>query len=358
MLTLAFSAWGADADAIPADEPPAPDSGPPVREIPIITGSAAQSAAASYFQATISPPVFVRAPDATGALADSANEYVDFGWHIPIFSMFSIGYDTGVNAFRQDQTIWDDEEATSEVTTALINKGSMTVQSGSNVSLTGYAQEQQSMANGQPGFSDATKYGTDVAWTPVKDVTTVKVDASTQETYSFNHSILDEDLYTTSVNQKLPWMPLTLHTAGSITDDTAPILPADDKNNTIVDASLLWKIMPAASCTVGTQRQDTTIPASVQLANTDTYFTQVSLQTTKTLTVTAGAARDQTYATEAGQFLSNSSDVMLNLGLTWNLGDRFNLGAGLSYRALQSATPTPAIDAPPASFSISAGGKF
>ena len=116
--------------------------------------------------------------------------------------------------------------------------------------------------------------------------------------------------------------------------------------------------MPAASCTVGTQRQDTTIPASVQLANTDTYFTQVSLQTTKTLTVTAGAARDQTYATEAGQFLSNSSDVMLNLGLTWNLGDRFNLGAGLSYRALQSATPTPAIDAPPASFSISAGGKF
>jgi len=358
MLTVGFAALAADMDGISADEPPAPDSGPPIRNIPILTDASAQTRSTSYFQATITPPVFVRAPDATGALADSANEYVDFGWHIPVFSLFSVGYDTGVNAFRQDQTIWDDEEATSEVTTALINKASMTVQSGSNINLTGYAQGERSLADGQPGFSDATKYGTDLAWTPVKDVTTLKVDASTQQTYNFNQSLLDEDLYTTSLDQKLPWMPLTLHTAGSVTEDTAPMLAADDHNDVIADASLLWKIVTSASCAIGAQRQDATTPATVQLADTDTYFTQVYLQTTKTLSVTAGAAREQTDATASGQFLSASSDVMLNLGLTWNLGDRFNLGAGLSYRALESATPSPAINAPPASFSISAGGKF
>jgi hypothetical protein len=356
MLTVGFAASGADTDAISADEPLAPDNTPVMRAIPILAPTQDQST--GHFQATVSPPVFVRAEDATGALADSANEYVDFGWHIPIFSMFSIGYDTGVNAFRQDATIWDDEEATSVVTTALINKGSMTVQSGSNVSLTGYVQAQRSLTDGQPGFSDATKYGTDVAWAPYKDVTTVKVDASTQETLNFDHSILDEDLYTTSLDQKLPWMPLTLHTAGSVTDDTAPLLAADDKNDVIIDASLLWKVMPSTQCSVGAQRQDSTIPASVQLADTDTYFTQLSLQTSHTVTVTMRAAHEQTDATEAGAFLSTSSDVLLTLGLTWNLGDRFNLGAGLNYRTLQSATPAPALNAPPASFSISAGGKF
>jgi hypothetical protein len=356
MLTLGFAALGADTDAISADEAPAPDDVPVMRAIPIIAPEQDQSD--GHFQATVNPLVVQRAQDATGALADSANEYVDFGWHIPIFSMFSIGYDTGVNAFRQDATIWDDEEATSTVTTALINKGSMTVQSGSNVNLTGYVQGQRSLTDGQPGFSDATKYGTDVAWTPVKDVTTVRVDASTQETVNFDRSLMDEDLYTTSLDQKLPWMPLTLHTAGSVTDDTAPLLAAEDKNDVIIDASLLWKIMPSTSYSIGAQRQDTTIPASVQLANTDTYFTQVSLQTSKTVLVTMRAAHEQTEATEAGAFLSTNSDVLLTLGVTWNLGERFNLGAGLNYRTLQSATPAPAVNAPPASVSISAGGNF
>jgi len=330
----------------------------PERQIPVLSATAADGNSTDHFQATINPLILQRAPDATGTLADSANECVDFGWHLPLFSMFTIGYDTGVNAFRQDQTIWDDEEATSEVTTALINKGSLAVQSGSNISLTGYVQAQRSFADGQPGFTDATKYGTDMAWAPVKDVTTVKVDASTQQTYNFDHSFLDEDLYTTSLDQKLPWFPLTLHTAGSVTNDTAPLLAADDKDNVIVDASLLWKIVPSTAASAGVQRQDTTIPASVQLANTNLYFTQLSLQTSHTVTVTVRAAHEQTDTTAASQFLSTSADVLLTLGLTWNLGDRFNLGAGLNYRTLQSATPAPSINTPPATVSLSAGGNF
>jgi hypothetical protein len=357
ILTMGFAARGADADVVSTDAIPAPDDIPVMRAIPIYAPQD-QDQSTGHFQATVAPPVLVRAEDASGALADSANEYVDFGWRMPIFSMFSIGYDTGVNAFRQDATIWDDEEATSTVTTALINKVSATVQSGSNVSLTPYVQGQRSLTDGQPGFSDATKYGADLAWTPFKDVTTIKADASTQATYNFNHSLMDEDLCTISADQKLPGVPLTLHTAGSITDDSAPLLTADDKSNTIVDASLLWKIVDSTSASIGTQRQDTTIPASLQLADTDTYFTQVSLQTSKTVIVTVRAAHEQTDSTAAGQFLSNSSDVLLTFGLTWNLGDTFNLGAGLNYRTLQSATPAPAVNASPASVSISAGGKF
>jgi hypothetical protein len=352
LLTTGFNALAADTDTISS-----PNTATPASDIPLIQPAQSQSGS-DHFQVTINPLVVQRAPDANGALADSANEYVDFGWHIPIFSMFSIGYDTGVNAFRQDQTIWDDEEATSQASSALINKGSLAVQSGSNISLTGYVQAQRSYADGAPGASDASKYGADLAWAPVKDVTTVKVDASKQRTYDFNHSLLTEDLYTTSLDQKLPWFPLTLHTAGSVTDDTSPLLAADDKNNVIIDASLLWKIVPVATCTTGVQRQDTTIPASVQLANTDTYFTQLSLQTTKEVTLTMRAAHEQTSATSAGQFLSNESDVLLTLGVTWNLGDRFNLGAGLNYRTLQSATPAPTLNAPPASLTLSAGGNF
>jgi hypothetical protein len=353
LLTMSLAAVAEDPDTISA-----PGVSTPTREIPVLTGTAQSGNTSGHFQATIDPLIATRTPNASGVLADTADEHVDFGWHIPIFSLFTIGYDTGVNAFRQDQAIWDDEEATSQVTTALINKGSLAVQSGSNVNLTGYVQTQRSLTDGQPDYSDATKYGTDLAWTPLKDVTTVKADASTQETVNFNHSILDEDFYTTSLDQKLPYLPLTLHTAGSLTDDTAPLLAADDKDNVIVDASLLWKIVPSASCSTGLQRQDASIPASLQLADTDTYFTQVSLQTSQAVTLTVRAAHEQTNTTAADQFLSTSSDVLLTFGLTWNLGDRFNLGAGLNYRALQSQTPTPTIGASPTSFSLSAGGHF
>jgi len=351
LLTMGYAALAVDSDT---GSPSGTVS--TAKDIPLLTPFYPDGT--SHFQATINPLVVQRAPDLTGALADSADEDVDFGWHLPFLSLFTIGYDTGINAFRQDQTIWDDEEATSIVTTALINKGSVAVQSGSSINVTPYVQEQRSFTSGLPGYTDATKYGADAAWTPVKDVTTVKVDASAQQTYNFNHSFLDEDLYTTSLDQKLPWLPLTLHTAGSLTQDTDPLLAANDKNDAIIDASLLWKIIPSTSASTGLQRQKADTPASVQLANTDVYFTQLSLQTSHTVIVTVRAAHEQTDTTQAGQFLSTNSDVLLTLGVTWDLGDSFNLGAGLNYRTFDSATPSPAINTPPATVSVSAGGKF
>jgi len=195
-------------------------------------------------------------------------------------------------------------------------------------------------------------------WTPIKDVTTISIDASTQKTCNFDHSILDEDLCTTALDQKVPWVPFTLHTAGSITDDASPTIALDDKDTTVVNASLLWKMVPSTSLTTGVQRQDITIPASLQLANTDTYFTQVSVQAAQAVTFIMRAAHDQTNTTSAGQYLSTDSDVMLTFGVNWNLGDRFNAGAGVNYRVLQSQEPATAISTPPATFSLSAGGKF
>jgi hypothetical protein len=352
LLAMSLSALAADPDTIYA-----PGVASSAQVIPILT-STDPGTSTAHFQATVNPLTTTRAPGATGALADSANENVDFGYHVPIFSMFTIGYDTAVNAFRQDQTIWDDEEATSQVTTALANKASVQVSTGPSLKWTDYVQAQRSITDGLPGYSDATKYGTEAAWTPVKDVTTVKVQASTQQTTNFDQSILDENLYTASLDQKLPYIPFTLHTAGSVTDDTSPLLAANDKDNTIVDASLLWKIVPSTSLSGGVQRQDANTPASLTLQNTNVYFTQVSLQPAKAWTVTMRAAHEQKDSTEAGQFLSTSSDVLLSFGLTWTLGDRFNAGAGLNYRVLQSQTPAPVQSAPPATFSVSAGGKF
>ena len=349
----ALESLAADPDAIYA--PGVPNK---FQEIPILAGTGQAGVSASYFQETVSPLVAQRAPDATGTLADSDNENVDVGLRVPLFSMFSVGYDTAVNAFRQDQTIWDDDEATSQVTTSFSAKPSLQLKNGDKLTWTGYVQEQRSLTDSQPGYSDATKYGTEAAWTPVKDVTTVKVQASTQEITNFNKSILDENLYTASLDQKLPYIPFTLHTAGSATDDTAPLLAASDKDNTIVDASLLWKIVPSTSLSGGVQRQQTAIPATLTLQNTNTFFTQVSLQPAQALTLTMRAARELTSATQAGDFLSNGSDVLLSFGLTWTLGDRFNAGAGLNYRVLQSQAPAAAQSTPPATFSVSAGGNF
>jgi hypothetical protein len=336
---------------------PGADDVPVMKAIPVLTSQDASSANANI-TATVGAPTFVRAEDAAGALADSTNEFIDIGWHMALSKAFSIGYDEGVNAFRQDQTIWDDDEATSNVTSALINKGSLTMKSGSNISVTGYAQEQETMSDDTTGYGTGTKYGGDVSWAPYKDVTTVKVDASTAQTYNFDHSLMDEDLYTGSLDQKLPWMPLTLHTAGSITQDDYPVLEANDKANTIEDVSLLWKAVESTSLSGGVQRQQSAVPASVQLANTDVYFTQVSLQTTQTVAVTVRAAREQTDTTQNGAFLSSGSDLLLTFGLNWYLGDRFNLGAGVNYRTLENSTSAQPVNGPPASVSISAGGHF
>ena len=177
LVTMRFGAVAADPDDISA-----PSTTTPTRDIPILTSTDQSGNTADHFQVTINPLVTQRAPNAQGQLADSANEYVDFGYHLPLSNLFTIGYDAGVNAFRQDQTIWDDEEVTSEVTTALINKLGLDLQLTPAFKWSGYVQGQRSMTDGQPGYSDATKYGTEAAWTPVKDVTTVKVAASTQET--------------------------------------------------------------------------------------------------------------------------------------------------------------------------------
>ena len=354
LLTMRMAASAAD-DVDPEDVISAPS---PLRPIPILSGTGQAENSSGHFQATVNPLVVVRVPNAQGALADSANEYVDFGWHLPIFSLFTIGYDTGVNAFRQDQTIWDDDEATSQVTSALINKVSIEADAGPALKWTNYVQGQRGMTDGQTGYTDATKYGTQAAWTPVKDVTTVKVDASTQETYNFNQSILDEDLTTASLDQKLPYIPVTLHTGASLIEDTSPLLSAGDKNNTVIDASLLWKIVATTAYSIGVQRQDTTLPAAGQLSNSDIYFTQIALQPAQAWSVTARAARELREASESGQFLSNGSDVLLSLGMTWKLNDHFNAGAGLNYRLLQSSTPAPASNAPPATISLSAGGNF
>jgi hypothetical protein len=351
-LTTSLAAFAAD----PVDLS-APAISAPEQNIPIYSG-AGQDDSASHFHLEIDPLITTRAANTYGVLADTDDEHVDAGYTLPIFSALSVGYDTGINAFRQDQTIWDDDESTSEVTTSLINKGSIIIQTGPQLKWTDYVQQQTSATDGQPGYSDATKYGTDVAWTPIKDVTTVSADASTQKTYNFDHSILDENLYTTALDQKLPWVPFTLHTAGSITNDGSPTIALDDKNTNVVNASLLWKMAPSTSLTTGVQRQAIDTPSAVQLANTDTYFTQVNVQAAQAVTFIMRAAHDQTGTTSAGQYLSTNSDVMLTFGVNWNLGDRFNAGAGVNYRVMDSQAPATAISTPPATFSLSAGGKF
>lgn len=351
-LTLSLAAFAADSVDLSAPAISAPE-----QNIPIYTGTG-QEDQDSHFHLEVDPLVTTRAANPYGVLADSDDEHVDAGYTLPIFSTVSVGYDTGINAFRQDQAIWDDDEATSEVTTSLINKGSIMIQTGPQLKWSDYVQGQTSATDGQAGYSDATKYGTDVAWTPIKDVTTISADASTQKTYNFDHSILDEDLYTGALDQKLPWVPLTLHTAGSITDDESPTIALDDKNTNVVDASLLWKMVPSTSLTTGVQRQDIDTPSTVKLANTDTYFTQVNVQAAQAVTFIMRAAHDDTNTTSAGQFLSNTSDVILTFGVNWNLGDRFNAGAGVNYRVLDSQAPATAISTPPATFSLSAGGKF
>jgi hypothetical protein len=345
---MSLAALASDSDGISA----------PTREIPILTSTDSAADSTGHFQVTVDPLITQRAPNACGALADSADQNVDFGWHLPIFNLLTIGYDTDVNSFRQDQTIWDDEEATSLVTTSVANKASLQLQTGPTLKLSGFVQEQQSLTGGDPGYDDATKYGSEAAWTPVKDVTTLKVQASTQETYKFNGSILDENLYTASLDQKVPCIPVTLHTAGSLTDDSAPLFSGSNKDNTIIDASLLWKIVPSTACSLGVQRQDTAMPATMTLQNTSVYFTQLAVQTSRSWTVTMRAAHEQTDSTADGQFLSTASDVVLSLGLTWKLGDRFNAGAGVDYRVLPSQSPASAQSPAPATVSLSAGGNF
>jgi len=350
LLSLGLRAPGQDAIY-------APGAANASQQIPILT-STDPVTVTDHFSVTVSPLATQRVPDAEGALADSANENVDFGWRLPLYGLLTLGYDTDVNSFRQDQAIWDDEEATSEITSALVNKISLQAQPVQPLKVTPYVQEQESMTDGETGYSDATKYGADTAWTPVKDVTTLTVGASKQENYNFDHSILDENLYTASVDQKAPYVPVTLHTAGSITDDTSPTLAADDKENTILNASLLWKVAPSTALSGGVQSQEAALTGTNTLQDTNTYFTQVALQASSTWTVTVRAAHDIKSSTEGGQLLSNGADDMVTFGLQWKLGDRFNAGAGLNYRVDQSQTPAPVQNTPPASVSLSAGGSF
>ena len=67
--------------------------------------------------------------------------------------------------------------------------------------------------------------------------------AAQQETVQFDRSILDENVYTASLDQRLPYLPLTLHTADSLTDDAVRLLPAQDKDTGLMNASVDWKLL-------------------------------------------------------------------------------------------------------------------
>jgi hypothetical protein len=356
LLAVPISVIAADLDPLSAVDDIAPAATP----IPILSATTAAASSTDHFSVSVDPLITQRAPGPTGQLADSADEHVGLAWHLPVFSLFTVGYDSGINAFRQDQTIFDDNEATSQVTTAFINKASVIVKSGSSYQWTGYVQGTRSYVGGFPGYTDATQLGTEAAWNPFKDITTVKVNASTTSTqpYNLNRSILEENIYGASIDQKLPYVPLTLHTAGSITDDTVPLVSGSDKDSTEIDASLLWKIVDNATASAGVQLQDCNTPSTITLQNAHTVFTQLAVQPADICTVTMRAAHEQRDTSTAGQFVSTDSDVLLSLGLSWKFNSHLNAGAGIDYRVLQSQTPAPVQSIPPATISLSAGGNF
>lgn len=343
------------AAAADAAAPVDPDEVPVRRAIPILgPAESGNGGMAGPIAVTLDPLVTQRTVTPGGVLADSADEHVGAGWHLPLGKVFTIGYDSGVNVFRQDAGIDDDEEATSEITTGFTSKGSLAMQTGTSVKWTGYVQADRDFTGGMPGSSEGTKHGVEGAWTPVKDVTSVAATASTGQTARMNGSILDEDLYGATVTQKLPFVPVTLRTSGSMGEDTTPMLTADDKDTREVDASLLWKIVDGASASAGVRRLEGASPGSTTLQ--DSYFSQLSVQPSDVWTVTMGAMRERMEM--MGSSSGTGSDVLLNVGMTWNLGERFSAGAGVGCRVLQSQTPPPGHAGPPATVSVSAGGKF
>lgn len=322
----------------------------PRHEVPIIAPGPASD---TPYTLTLAPLTFQRA--ATGVdQADATSQSFGVGFAHTPFDLVTLSYYSGADVFRQDAEIFDDLGETSHVMMSWLNKPSLALKLPGALTVTGFAQTQSGLADDQIGASEAVKYGAALAWSPFQDVMKWQAAASTQETHASDQTVATQKVYSVSVQQKLPVVPVTLSVATSLTEDRVELLPDRDKETTKIDAALLWKIRPEATWSGGVQTQDALFALSQTAEASSAWFTQMALQPTRPLSLTLRVAREDHTRSAEGRLLSSDPAVALGLGLNLKLNEQFGAGFGVQYRvpAAQSAvTPVPA-------FSISGTAKF
>ncbi|GEM_PF-6760961 len=327
------------------------------REIPIIAPAPQPGGnGAGHFEFTIEPLSYQRI-FTYGMESETAEQRFGLAYRLPVFEHVTLGYSTGGDFTRQNNGIFNDLTETAPVTMWWTDKVSLAVELPWHLTVTDYAQLSRGASDSQAGFSDAVKYGGELAWMPQKDVTKISAQASRQETRAFDNTILLEDIYGLTLEQKLPFVPVTLQTATALSNDQTELLPDRDKTGAKFDAALLWKIRPQASWSCGLQSQDSTFSLSGIEEASNAYFTEVKLQPVEPMSMNLRVSREVKDRSRDGEILNNDNAVVLSLGTNWKFTNTIGAGFGVSYRVPDK--PASAV-APvnQTTISVSANGQF
>lgn len=322
----------------------------PVREVPIVTLTPSRD---TPYTLTLAPLTQQRTTVGTNQ-ADATAQSFGVGFEHTPFDLVTLSYYSGADIFRQDTEIFDDFGETSHVLMSWVNKPSLALKLPGAWTLIGSAQTQSGLADDQLGASQAVKYGAALAWSPFQDVMKWQAATSTQETHASDATVSLQNVYTVSVQQKLPAVPVTLSVATSWTENRVELLPERDQDTTKIDAALLWKIRPEATWSGGVQSQDAFSDLAQTAETSRAWFTQIALQPTPPLSFTLRVAREDHLRSAEGRLLSSDPALALGFGLNFKLSEQFGAGFGVQYRVPEtqaSTTPLP-------SFSLTGSAKF
>ncbi len=263
------------------------------------------------------------------------------------------GYETGAGFTRNDIFLFDETEPLMSVSAAFSQKANLAVQSSEAFRANSFVQAQRRFVDEQEGFEDSTTYGAEVLLKPFF-ATTVRGQASYAEKVGFDETLIFQNIYGVSLEQKIPATPFTLRAAQSFVDEERQFLPEQDKTTWRSEASLLWEILPKTIWSAGFQFQDAQFVSSGLSDETQVCFTQFDVPATSLLTWSVRAARERHDFSSAAQ--TSDPNLSLGLGVKLKVADTLEASFGLKYRFQpDSQTTAPADNA---SFSLSATGFF
>lgn len=260
----------------------------------------------------------------------------------PLADTWEVWHSTAAGFRRKDAFAGEAGDPALEQTFSLSQRGSLRWNAPTGFSLTGTAGSVISQNDAQLGFDDSVHQGVQVAW-KLSAATTLRTDATYQQRYGLDKSIVHQDIYSAAVDHKLEPIPVTLRMAQVIAREDHRTAPEKSKDLLRFNASAQWQIEPRAAWNFGFETSDTAFAETVAEDFKNVYFTELKLEPTEALRVSMKTAYETgaSLTAETPDLPVETDAVTFTLGLRLALTPHFGAGVSIRHRVEDRSASAP-----------------
>jgi hypothetical protein len=311
----------------------------PIRRAEAVSQPILQS---DSFQLSLNSTPVQQASFTNGTYQSMLGQNYDLAYQLKLSDSVTATYDISAGVTQGSTNMLLTSQDWSYNTLGITNKINLAWQPVKVVTLDLFAQGGRTVNDGQSGFGTNQQVGTDASVTVWKDGK-MGVNGSVGETTPFSQSLLTQDTGGVTFGQKLPWLPLTLNSASTVTAQDGLIASATDGRAWKNSGSLAWAIQPEATWAFGLDDQQTKYRLDDIAERTTSYYTQLSVQPDPAWTTTFRVSYDTHGKGATDAVVWDQPAVNLSVGVNMKITDTFGAGVVLHYRLPEIPSTTSGV---------------